>query len=161
MIRSIDAKPNGKNLTAKTIRRVRRMIKAVLAEPEFYDQQTFGRAACQDEGGEVCGTVCCAAGWAVWLDNPKLYNTMIVKELRNRIDGFSGDLRWDRKAMLALNLKPSRNRFNHWILFAGAADWPEPFSSDYYDAETPAKRAKVMAARWEFFITTDGTDEAK
>lgn len=70
-----------KNLSATSISRIRRMIAAVLAEPEYFDQDSYGRNTSPEKGEPACGTVCFGAGWAVWLYNEALYLKMMKTEL--------------------------------------------------------------------------------
>lgn len=142
-----------KNLSATSIGKIRRMIAAVLAEPELYDQNTFGEQICKDDGQQVCGTVCCAAGWAVWLDNKPLYARLMEKEIKNV--GWL-DLGWPARALEALDLTCDDGETDH--LFGAASDWPYPFSVQYGNASNPKQRARVFAKRWESFIKKDGRE---
>jgi hypothetical protein len=143
-----------KNLSATSIRKIRRMIAAVLAEPEFYDQETFGRAICKDDGEPACGTVCCAAGWAVWLEDKSTYDHLMKKTLKNPFGVLFGT--WKNAAMRSLGLSLGRE-YDSFALFGYSSDWPEPFATRYEIAKTPKEKAKVFAARWEKFIESDGS----
>ena len=125
-----------KNLSAETIRKMRRVIKAVLAEPEFYDQSHYPLKS-------DCGAVCCAAGWAVWLDDPKRYSLLVKR----------ADVAWKSDAEAVLGLSDTRDK-----LFVFAHNWPTQFWRRYRKAKTPLGRAMAMAARWEHFIATDGAE---
>lgn len=125
-----------KNLSANTIRKMRRVIKAVLAEPEYYDQSYYPQKS-------DCGLVCCAAGWTVWLDNPDRYKVLMKRPAAN----------WWREAEAVLGLPDTGNK-----LFVFAHNWPTQFWRRYIKAKTPLGRAKAMAARWEHFIATDGAE---
>jgi hypothetical protein len=37
--------------------------------------------------------------------------------------------------------------------------WPHPFEGDYRAAKTTKEKAEIAAARIDFFIATNGTDE--
>ena len=126
-----------KNLSAETIRKMRRVIKAVLAEPQYFNQSWFPQA--QD-----CGAVCCAAGWAVWLDDPDHYKSLV------KIDT---GVEWWAEAERVLGLPDTEDK-----LFCFAGNWPRRFASRYRRAKTARGRAKAMAARWEHFIATDGAE---
>lgn len=139
-----------KLLSKTTIRKIRRMIAAVLAEPELYDQNTFGENRCVDKDANICGTVCCAAGWAIWLENRELYSRMMKSELRG------GGPEWISEALKALDLSSDGEGGGAHVLFGPSGSWPEPFCEQYYEASTPKARAKVFAARWEKFIQSDG-----
>ncbi len=151
MIRSIGVK----NLSKKTIYRIERMIAAILAEPQFYNQDTFGEELCKNDGQQVCGTVCCAAGWAVWLDNRAMYQKMMKEEIAS--DGWNEDLEWDKAALKALDLEVDE-RFNTNTLFGSADCWPDEFYEMYLKATTPLQRAKALAKRWLAFIEADGIE---
>jgi len=142
-----------KNLSATSIRKIRRMIAAVLAEPEFYNQNTFGEQLCKNDGQEICGTVCCAAGWAVWLDNRTLYERLMKKELKS--DGWR-EVGWGDAALKALDLVSDNDVL--CTLFGRASDWPNKFFQMYEDATTPKGRAVAFAKRWEHFIKMDAAE---
>ena len=152
-----------KNLSQDTIKKIRRMIAAVKAEPEFYNQNTFGENICKDEGDEVCGTVCCAAGWAVWAENKTLYNKLMKNELENAETGYDGkSTDWLTPACKALGLTYSANdseeaSYIEYNLFGAAASWPSPYDEQYEKAKTPKQRALVFEKRWENFIKNDGS----
>ena len=126
------------NLSEATIAKMRKVIKAVLAEPEYYDQQYFPKAS-------DCGQTCCAAGWAVWLFEP----AREYRKLAKRTD----EVAWRNKAEEALGLPPTG-----WKLFGHARDWPLAYSVMYLNARNPRGRAEAMAARWERYIATDGAE---
>lgn len=126
-----------KNLSAETIRKMRRVIQAVLAEPEYYNQSIFPDPS-------DCGAVCCAAGWAVWLDDPDRYESLVKTAI---------DVAWWMEAESALGLSDTGDK-----LFVFANSWPRRFYQRYYRAKTARGRAQAMAARWEHFIATDGAE---
>lgn len=124
-----------KLLSKSTIAKMRAVVKAVLAEPEFYDQQWFPTS---------CMSACCAAGWAVWLDDPAAYERLSKSQYY--VD-------WKRRAEGALGLGDTGHK-----LFVFAENWPKKFYRQYAKARTPLGRAKAMAARWEHFIATNGAE---
>jgi hypothetical protein len=127
-----------KRLSDETIAKMRSVVAAVLAEPEFYSQSLYPQPG-------NCGRICCAAGWAVWINNPERYFSLIERT-------YSVD--WNREAEEVLGLGDTGYK-----LFVFAATWPDQFRRMYYDAETHKQQAEAMAARWEFYIQTDGTDK--
>lgn len=139
-----------KNLSVTSIEKIRRMIAAVVAEPEFYNQNVF----VEENSTNICETVCCGAGWAVWCESPAKFKKMAMLD----IDG--GWPEWNNEALKALGLKlegKDDDLIDETIkLFGYASDWPSPFDHQYNKAKTPAARAKVFAARWEKFISSDG-----
>lgn len=152
MIRSIGVK----NLSKTSIRKINRMIAAVLAEPKLYDQNTFGATLDDRKKSTICNTVCCAAGWAVFLENRSLYSKMMKIQLREDEDDFPS---WEDEALKALGLEivAGGNYDNSdSTLFGATSQWPDPFCDDYHAATTPKQRAKVFAARWRKFIESDG-----
>jgi hypothetical protein len=150
MIRSIGVK----NLNKTSIRKINRMIAAVLAEPKLYNQNTFGETT-NEEKPTICNTVCCAAGWAVFLNNRSLYSKLMKIQLADN----NTYPPWEDEALKALGLEEVNTSSYNQVssLFSSASSWPEPFCDDYQDATTPKQRAKVFAARWRKFIQSDGT----
>lgn len=126
------------NLSKSTIHKMRAVVKAVLAEPEFYNQTFFPMQS-------DCGTSCCAAGWAVWLDDPETYKEIVLK--------FGATASWVGLAEKSLGLQNTGSG-----LFGFASSWPSEFGAMYANATTPIGRAQAMAARWEHFIATDGAE---
>lgn len=53
-------------LSKDSIRKLRAVKAAILAEPELYDQTEFPRVGMRHN----CDTPCCIAGWSVWINNP-------------------------------------------------------------------------------------------
>lgn len=147
-----------RNLSVLCVRRIRRMIKAVLAEAAYFDQDNLPE-------GPDCGGACCGVGWAVWLEHPKSYCSILKKASKL---GPVGENMWDhsqfwiKRAKKALSL-PDMPDYD--TLFGSHYSWPTTFRMMYGDADilstTAAKnnkRAKAFAARWEHFIVTDGKD---
>ena len=124
-----------KNLSKETITKMREVIAAVLAEPKFYDQNFYPHP---------CKTSCCAAGYAVRINDPKSYEAKVKDTKFN----------WRVAAEDVLGL----NTDGGYKLFLFASDWPIQFARDYSDANSALGRAQAMAARWEHFIKTDGKD---
>lgn len=55
------------SLRKESIKKLRAVKAAILAEPEFYNQKCFPRAR------HGCNSPCCLTGWAIWLESPKTY----------------------------------------------------------------------------------------
>lgn len=132
-------------LSKSSIAKIEVMIEAVLANPTLYDQDHFLRET-------PCGTVCCAAGWAIYCNTPKVYDRLV-----NGIERGSEYVRWLRYAMEALELT-SEYPGDIYSLFGLSSDWPDPFGRDYELASSPSERAKVFARRWRYFIAKDGME---
>lgn len=135
------------NLTEETIAKMRAVIAAIKAEPKFYDQDEFPNR-------HNCGTTCCAAGWAVWLN---LGQTKYKRLITQGTD-------WPHEAIVTLGLPAwidtnIRSRSIKDGLFRSYKSWPLQYRLQYDEATTAKQRAKAMADRWEFFIATDGTDD--
>jgi hypothetical protein len=124
-------------LSAETIAKMRVVIDAVLAEPKFYDQWLF-----PDNPRSKCGTICCAAGWVVWIDSPHRY-----QQLRENANTY-----WPLEADEILGIESGS------ALFLSPGDWPKQFRDAYNSLYTPENHAKAMAARWEHYIATDGAE---
>lgn len=120
------------------VRLLRRVKRHILAEPKrllmaAYVMRGTPRKKFDGDNGQQsfpqCGTVGCIAGWACLLSGNG--------EEQNAFD----------PAAALLNLTdPSK------LFFEGS--WPLPFADQYQLAKTPAKRAKIAAARIEHLITT-------
>jgi hypothetical protein len=134
-----------KNLNAVTVRKMRAVIAAVQAEPQFLDQDELPGPQ------DTCITPCCGIGWVLWLENPDQY--------LNMLKSYSTDSWWRYFSWLKgmaeriLGLEDTRER-----LFGSASEWPIPFSNQYANAKTARGRAEVFALRWEHFIQTDGAE---
>lgn len=124
-------------LSKESIKKMRLVIANVIANDKFYDQMSF-------PSPWDCGTTCCAAGFAVWLDNPSTYEQLVA--------GSSEPLMWTTLADAALGID-SREK-----LFFSPSFWPKRFADAYWNTSISAKRAKAMADRWEHFIATDGRE---
>ena len=129
------------NLSKESIRKLRRLQKAILAEPEFYAQTNFPEI--QD-----CGAVCCIAGWAVWLDNPKGYAKKVI-------DVGVGE--WPKRSLAGAG-RLQREVFHRYGTFR---DWIQrgrkPFRDALFDARTKrSKKPKIAAALIDSFIEKDG-----
>lgn len=128
-------------LSKECVKRIRRMTKAILAQPEFYNQSRY-------PDSRDCGTTCCAAGWAVWLDNPVRYEKK-VKEM----DRDSSWVLEARKSLLLDDISP----WNLPSLFSSAATWPDKFFEKYWKAQDENDHKGMAQAchdRWEYFIKT-------
>ena len=86
-----------------------------------------------------CGTAACIAGWATCI------NKKITPNEARLTMGFNI---WDYAANL-LNITPDKAS----ILFE-IDNWPKQFQ--YGEEHTPEQRAKLAAARIDYFIETDG-----
>jgi hypothetical protein len=134
------------NLSKESIKKMRKVIRAVLAEPAFYDQDR----APADVREPACGTTCCAAGWVEWLFAPE--------RLQKIKGGFAYSKDCLEQAPFILGIRsdmryhgdPTDNLFDY------ARHWPEPYARNYGEAATKQERAKVFRDRWEKFIETDG-----
>lgn len=124
------------NLSKETIRKMRRVIEAVLANAKFYDQGIFPNRI-------DCGTTCCAAGFAVWLDVP-------LEEYEALVQRYGSTWTWEDLAKNKLGLQQNS------YLFHSPNGWPFEFSELYYKAKTPKGRALALEACWEDFIDKDG-----
>jgi hypothetical protein len=112
-----------KKLSKKSIRLLRQVKRAILAEPELYDQQSLPRYS--------CNAPCCLLGWVVWLNDPKKFEEMLVKD--------SEEYEWDR-------------------LLGSGGSWPHEHKKALYAAETDVERAAVAASRIEHFIAANGAE---
>jgi hypothetical protein len=125
-----------KNLSRETILKMRAVIDAVLANPTFYDQYKYPHEF-------DCGSVCCAAGFAVWIDSPRTYKRKTLNE----------EFDWQEAAEKVLGLGNTNSK-----LFWSHTSWPTQFYDMYEAAYSPLERARAMEARWVHFIKTDGRE---
>jgi hypothetical protein len=124
------------NLSKETIRKMRRVIKAILANAQYYDQGTLPQRS-------DCGTTCCAAGFAVWLElSPEKYKLLTRK--------YGPTWVWEDMAKDVLGLTDAS------YLFYSPGGWPYEFGEMYRRATTPKGRALALKACWEDFIAKDG-----
>lgn len=124
------------NLSQETIRKMREVIAAVKANAQFYNQDRFPIP-------DDCGTTCCAAGFAVWINIPKGK----YKDYAKNLDGGS---EWAVMAREVLGLDSSM------YLFSTHNAWPKKFQKLYSKAKTPKERSGALEACWEHFIKKDG-----
>ena len=124
-------------LSAETIAKMQTVINAVLAQPEYYDQEMFP----YDRDSE-CGTICCGAGWAVWVDSPARYKYLLRRRRAH----------WSSEANKILGIKSGDK------LFYSSDYWPDKYRMAYRRANTPKQRARAMADRWNHYIATDGAE---
>jgi hypothetical protein len=110
----------------------------ILAEPRRFDMDDWVRKS----KAAPCGTVACIAGWAGLLNNPQIEKTYDVTS----IDFFQ-----PRHNGLQLTEDESDRLFYE-------GEWPEPFCSEYYDAESSSERAAVAVRRIDHFIETNGRE---
>jgi hypothetical protein len=130
-------------LSKESIKRLRMVKEAILANPQYYRQEEWISAI------EPCGTTCCIAGWADYLFNGKKAHEARAKaELSNYM------VSWEYVAAKALGLDYCQA---HTLTYPGSG-WPVPFCTAYTRAKTPKQRAKVAARRIEHFIKTGGAE---
>lgn len=121
------------NLSKESIRRLRQVKRAILAQPEFYDQSNPPNYA-YIHGG--CNTPCCLAGWAIWLDSAD------EETYKKRVLG--GDVFVEMASSLRITEEQS-----HLLFRTGY------FHGCQY---TPIETVRDAAARVEHFIATDGRE---
>jgi len=125
-------------LKPKTIDMMRRVIEAILAEPEYFDQNHFPAQ------GDTCQTPCCGAGWVVWCANPDLYiQSLSIFDM--------GD-QWVRLAEKILEVNTGDALFWH------PCQWPYKFWKEWSYDNSSLEKARLVAARWEHYIATDGRE---
>jgi hypothetical protein len=132
------------SLSKESIKRLRQVKRAILAEPEFYDQ-----GVPPDE----CATTCCIAGWAMWLEDPVGYpeRAASISNSFNCSDGTT-QIGFRNEGARALRI-PEPETVN---LFSYGEAWPGEFGTRFAAAASKAEKAAVAAARIEHFIKTGG-----
>lgn len=135
------------NLSKETIKRIRTVVQAILAQPKFYNQDRWIDDLGKDKNG-VCNTTCCFAGWADYVFNgAKEHN-----ERARRSFGRWSSVDWDEVAAEAL----LTDRALLDPLTRGHYYWPKQLSHAYDKATTDKGRALALASYVEFFIANDG-----
>lgn len=133
-----------------------KLLKEVARElrnhPEMFDQNTFATKSDENE----CGTKCCIAGLTVLLHKPLKFLEVIngddSKEVINDNTSMPGVIANQARKLLKISKRQALR------LFRAADHWPEPFASQYENAETDAARARVGARRIAHFINTGGRE---
>lgn len=135
------------SITRKTVRIVRAMQRAILAEPKLYDQgiaPAFFEAynGFKSDLAATCGTACCLAGWAVWASNPdrKSYTQAVKKAAESDS--------WEMAGAAAIGV--TRAKISN--LFTIGECWPEPFGSDFSSSRSDLARAQVAVRRLDYFL---------
>jgi hypothetical protein len=113
-------------LTKETIKRLKAVREAILMHPELYDQKVYFGSK-----NDPCGTSCCIAGWAVWLDSPE-------KFLEGVSDYFFD---WRREASKSLRFPELRCSG----LFGTGRCWLENAYQMLCNEKTPKQRALAAA----------------
>lgn len=122
----------------------------IIAAPEAYDQ---GHEAYNDNRSP-CGTVACIGGWADILSAPNESARRYRMNGRVNLDraadalGLSGEDFWNEYA--------GDVRTERAVLFTGDPDehWPEPFATQFLEADTPSQIAQVAVAYLDQIIAT-------
>lgn len=136
---------------------LRKVQKAILAEPEHFDMDSWFRGC---GVGDTCGTAACISGHAlVCAYVAKRKNKSLALAVRHfsKLEerGVDTDDYVDFETMGrdALNLTPDQaNR----LFFTG--EWPIKYMEAYEQAETAACRAKAASQRIDHFIETKGRE---
>lgn len=139
-MKATKTKPAKRKLNVNLLRKIQ---KHILEEPKrffmaaYLDQGRPGSRTSEfrDQAKRFpsCGTTACIAGWANILTGARSNEEICDSE----------------RAVSRLGIERGRRA----QLFLDS-DWPQPFSSNYERAMTPAKRAKIAAARIEHLIKT-------
>lgn len=117
-------------------KRLMEAVKHLEKYPSTYDQQYYANKS-EDS---ICGTVGCLAGTLLFLNAP----TAFAAEVANG----NQDVRKIAARILGI---PCGRTVN---LFGQSSGWPEPFASNYENAEDEYGRVRVLAARVKHFIKT-------
>lgn len=117
------------------IRALKRTQQAILAEPERYDQNTFGHGSRRKI---TCASPACIAGW-FYVFTPvkhRAAGTTISEAIVDTLDKALG-------AEVAQKIYGMYGRL-----------WGNPFYEQYQTATTPMSKALVAASRIEHLLTT-------
>lgn len=121
-------------LDPRAVRILKKVRKAILEEPEAYDQGDLGPM--RNGVHPTCGSPACIIGWAIFFR---------FKEKENAPDGYPDD---------QLYMTPQQvDRLFHKL------DWPLKFREEFNAVRhDQVKEAKVAAKRIQHFIKTDGRE---
>ncbi len=128
-------------LKRETIQKLRAIKKAILAEPEKYNQRTWADP-------NTCGTPCCIAGWA---DRLEVSEATFLEHADLGRDDF--DFAGRGQKLLSLTDDQAERLFDGYM--------PLPYDKDYYLAKLMDNHkgmAKAGARRIEHFIRTGGAE---
>ncbi len=133
-----------KKLSAKTVRMLKAVRRAILLNPERYDQSVSSYPYTQkpicDRKIKDCGTPLCILGWVCYLFGPLWHdvgNSEGADEIAGRILGLDDD---------------QCNRLWH------VEEWPLRFQDGYDDAFGAREQARAGADRITHFIKTNGLE---
>lgn len=131
------------SLSKESIKKLRAVKAAILAEPDYYDQNVVPHS---------CDSPCCLLGWALWIHDRHKFDQMI----ENQAD----ECQWDQAATECLGLESVLpDIYEQWRLFGSGVSWPVQFRSALSEAYGNNKRCAVVAAqRIEHFIKTGGEE---
>lgn len=121
------------SLSKGSIRKLRAVQAAILAEPELYNQ---------NKPGASCGSPCCLAGWAVWNNYPDATRYELA---RRRADGYIGN----RELAEALEISEDQAV----LLYE---DWPDRTWSPAWRNPGTKEAAVAGANRIDLFINSGG-----
>jgi len=136
------------SLSKETIEKLRIVKEAILAQPEYYNQEGWVSSI------ESCGTTCCMAGWVDFIFNGKEVHERRAKKLYDPCDSSSGADEWSMVTKKALGLSLDQVH----SLTSTSYGWPGDYGFKYRDATTRKQKSKVAAARIEHFIATGGEE---
>lgn len=136
-----------KNLSPRAIAKLRAVRDAILAQPEFYNQNAF----CDTSSKNVCNTACCIGGWLVWNDSPLAFKKAVQQDIKAKDSLYTNYFDWSIASTKALGLPAG---FSTELFNRGGA-WARPYNDLWMKASTPQERAAIGAAVIEHFIATD------
>lgn len=132
---------------------LKRVKRAILKRPGQFEMGSFFADILSFNNGtkEIpasrCGTAACIAGWAVHLSEEAKTLKDTCRAQSNRSDDI------EERALDVLQLTPGEGHslfYHRW--------WPEKFCLPYDKATSATTRAKVAAARIDWFIKTKGAE---
>jgi hypothetical protein len=133
--------------TDKQIRRFRKVIKFIIAEPRRFNMVAGVEYASAHRDTQLetppCGTACCIGG-AAFIVGQRIKLDMPVR------------LGWNPVAEYAMEYL-GLDRGQRERLFY-TAYWPATFKTAYEQSRSAQERAYVGAARFEHFIATNGAE---
>lgn len=132
------------------VKLLRKIQKHILAEPRRLDMQYIYTPRQARKAEPPCGTVCCIAGWAIYLKHKGKvvpYDGIFLKSIKDEtVMGAPA-----AEKILSINKTQKDNLFFMW-------GWPEKFRKLYDKAKTAKTRAKIASERIDLFIATKGAE---
>lgn len=136
-------------LSKESIRKLKAVKAAILAQPEFYDQNSWVAKITS------CGTTRCIAGWADFLVNGRKSHEARARKLSaiSRVNGeWSVCDDWSKVTEQALGITHDQAE----RITCSSHSWPDGLDDEYDNAQTCRERAIIAGKMIDLFISEGG-----